>query len=355
MCKREKKSSDKFSEMYGLPGGHVKKDESNAQGCIREVMEEVNLTIHNPKFIKTYDFDDNQIHLYTKEIKNIDGIKLNHEHTDYKLVSPKDLKGPEIIPTTKDMYKDCKDKPLNEQSGRMNLISTFLNILNEEELKEIRYLITEAEDIQLSDDTKKIIEDIGIKFGQGYVKWLLFRLRDKSLLEEDIYKFDDYFKIFEKGKKSTDFTYNDIFKYKSPSQFIQEVIKSHEKQIGFVGEFKQEDEKYLVSPSDINKLQKVGIIFLGLTSENYQVFKIPTNLSGNDQAFTAQKNILGRCQGREQGARLSICTMGGIQHFNHYLDVDDLYLFFNMKDPLSPYQFNYALNGFMDKNDDTLL
>jgi hypothetical protein len=124
MCKREKKDNDKYSEMYGLPGGHVKKDETNKDGCVREVREEVNLDIHNPKFIKTYEFDDNQIHLYSKEIKNIDGIKLNHEHTDYKLVSPKDLKNPEIIPTTKDMYKDCKDKPLNEEIQRIKFLIT---------------------------------------------------------------------------------------------------------------------------------------------------------------------------------------------------------------------------------------
>jgi hypothetical protein len=128
MCKREKKDKDKYSEMFGLPGGHVKKDESNKDGAVRETKEETNLDIYNPKFIKTYEMDDNQIHLFTKEIKDIDHIKLNHEHTDYKLVSPKDLKNPEIVPTTKDMYKDCKDKPLNEEIVRINqLIYEDLN------------------------------------------------------------------------------------------------------------------------------------------------------------------------------------------------------------------------------------
>ena len=127
MCKREKKSTDQFSEMYGLPGGHVKKGESNKDGAIRETREETNLNIHNPKFVKTYKFDKNDIHLYTKEIKNIDGIKLNHEHTDYKLVSPSGLKTPEIIPTTKDMYKDYKDKILNEQVDRIKSLITVIN------------------------------------------------------------------------------------------------------------------------------------------------------------------------------------------------------------------------------------
>ncbi len=48
MCKREKKDNDKYSEMFGLPGGHIKKDESNKDGAIRETKEEPKLKIYNP-------------------------------------------------------------------------------------------------------------------------------------------------------------------------------------------------------------------------------------------------------------------------------------------------------------------
>lgn len=163
MCKREKKESDKYSEMFGLPGGHVKKDESNKDGAIRETKEETNLTITNPKFIKTYDMDDNQIHLFAKEIKNIDDIKLNHEHTEHKLVSPSNLKDPEIIPTTKDMYKDYKNKPLNEEVERIKdlivILTEDISAIRKDKKKEIfdyhsissdawRELIGDAQKIQ---------------------------------------------------------------------------------------------------------------------------------------------------------------------------------------------------------------
>jgi len=158
MCKREKKSSDKFSEMYGLPGGHIKKNESNKDGAIRETKEETNLTINNPKFVKSYKFGDNQIYLYAEEIKNIDDIKLNHEHTDYKLVSPKDLKNPEIIPTTKDMYKDYKDKPLNEELQR---IKSIMKLITEDlEYSHVSDASPEKNEYDLGED-KYTLDDLG--------------------------------------------------------------------------------------------------------------------------------------------------------------------------------------------------
>lgn len=126
VCKREKKDNDKFSEMYGLPGGHVRKNESDKDGAIRETKEETNLIVKNPKFVKTYEFDNNQIHLFVKEVKDINNIKLNHEHTDYKLVSPSSLKKPEIVPTIKEMYNDYKNKYLKEDIDRIKHLINYL-------------------------------------------------------------------------------------------------------------------------------------------------------------------------------------------------------------------------------------
>lgn len=125
MCKREKKPDDKYAEMYGLPGGHLRKSETNKEGVTREAKEETNLVLHNPKFVKTYNFDDNKIYLYAEKLDNIDDIKLNHEHTGYKLFSPDDLGKPQIIPTTKDMYKDYLKNPLTEELERIKSLISF--------------------------------------------------------------------------------------------------------------------------------------------------------------------------------------------------------------------------------------
>ena len=44
---------DKFAGEWDLPGGHLKKGESLFNGLRREVKEETNLTVEEPKFIET--------------------------------------------------------------------------------------------------------------------------------------------------------------------------------------------------------------------------------------------------------------------------------------------------------------
>lgn len=110
MFKRSKNNKDQYSEMYGLVGGHVRDSETDVEGLKREAREESNLKLPNPKYVKSYKFDDNNVRLYYQELDSIDDIKLNHEHTAYKLVKPEDLSKPSIIPTTKDMYNTSKRK-----------------------------------------------------------------------------------------------------------------------------------------------------------------------------------------------------------------------------------------------------
>lgn len=235
------------------------------------------------------------------------------------------------------------------------LISTLIDLLYEQEIRDIHSIINEAQELQLKDETKQILKDIGLTFGRGYIKWIILKLTQGLLKEEDIYKYKDFFKYYEQGKKLGHFTYNDIFKYKTSEEFEIEAIKSHEKIIGFTGDEKTEASKALVSPKEIQTLQNIGIEFLGLTPDGYQCFKIPKKLAKNNEAFEAQKNILGRCQGREIGSKISICTMGGIGHFNSYLNRDDLYVFFNLNDPFSPIQFHYESGSFLNKNDQRAL
>jgi hypothetical protein len=111
LFKREDKKGDKFSGLYGLPGGHVENQENTKEAAIRETWEETCVKMKAPIFVNTYKFEDNKIYLYAEEIDNIKGVKLNHEHTDFKLFNPDELgKNKEIIPTTKFMWKDYTNK-----------------------------------------------------------------------------------------------------------------------------------------------------------------------------------------------------------------------------------------------------
>lgn len=126
MLKRAKNEKDKHSEMYGLIGGHVRDTETYIQGLKRESREESGLKLPDPKYINSYKFDDNNIRVYYQELDSIKGIKLNNEHTTYKLFKPTDLTKPSIIPTTKDMYKHCKRKHMiKEELLLMNVVKNM--------------------------------------------------------------------------------------------------------------------------------------------------------------------------------------------------------------------------------------
>jgi len=110
LFKREKRTGDKFAELYGFPGGHVEEKENTKEAAIRETWEETCVMMKKPVFVNKYKFEDNTIYLYAEEIDSIKGVKLNHEHTDFKLFKPDELKNPEVIPTCKFMYKEYLNK-----------------------------------------------------------------------------------------------------------------------------------------------------------------------------------------------------------------------------------------------------
>ena len=108
-----------------------------------------------------------------------------------------------------------------------------------------------------------------------------------------------------------------------------------------------------MNPKDIQKLESVGIHYLGM-SDGYQVFEIPNELKNNENSWKVYRDILGKCAGRDSGAKVEICTIADFKHFKYYLTDypnSSYFLIFNLGDPLSPYQIHFESNQFMDKND----
>ena len=113
----------------------------------------------------------------------------------------------------------------------------------------------------------------------------------------------------------------------------------------------------MVSQNGIQKLESVGIKYLGMV-DGLQAFQVPPEVKGSKDAWNVYREILGKCSGRDKGQKISICTMAGFGNFNQYLNDypgSSYYVFYNMGDPLSPYQFHYESNQFMDKNDDDII
>lgn len=203
---------------------------------------------------------------------------------------------------------------------------------------------------RVSDEVFK--EIIGVaKEKKHLVAWLTVKVGNKIIKEEDIYKFYDYFKTFENNKN--EYPFADINRYKTSADveiFIKKSFEISEREI----EYKDiEDSQKYVTPGEIKKLKDQGIIYMGLV-DDYQVFEIPSKLKGNREAYKTYRDILGRCKGRDKGAKVSICTISNPTHFDHYFSKfpgSSYFIAFNLSDPNSPYQIHFESKQFRDRRD----
>lgn len=209
-------------------------------------------------------------------------------------------------------------------------------------------------------DTEKITQEvfdeiIGATKGKGaYATWMVKRVQEKSIKEEDIYKYKDFLKTFERFKRQ--FPSPDINSYKDEESvrgFEEKAIEIAEKDIENTGG-NPADVGKLVSSDGIEELRGVGIKLLGVV-DGYQCFEVPMSAKGKEKAHAAYRKHLGQCAGRSEGARINICTFAAQRHFDRYLKDGPYYVFFNLSDPKSPYQFHYESRQFMDKNDKALI
>ena len=85
---------DYISFKYEFPGGKIEEGESPEVALIREIEEELNLSINNLSFFQTvnHTYQDFSItmHAFTCKVKDISIIELR-EHLEYKLLGKNDL------------------------------------------------------------------------------------------------------------------------------------------------------------------------------------------------------------------------------------------------------------------------
>jgi hypothetical protein len=240
-----------------------------------------------------------------------------------------------------------------EQIKKLHKTYSFGSILTEEVTPEIlqqKYVETGK---VLMKTFKEIMDVSNNKI--NYALWLTKMVAENNILPEDVYKYKEYIQIFNKFKKY--FTIKDINQInnkKELQEWLNMVIKMREREVTKSdGNNNVQDSKNYVTPNNIQRLENVGIKYMGMV-DGYQAFEIPKSLYHNEVAWRTYKNILGKCQGREQGEKIDICTIADFELFNDEISRGSLFLFFNLGDKLSPYQFSYETNQFKDKNDNPL-
>lgn len=185
----------------------------------------------------------------------------------------------------------------------------------------------------------------------AYGTWLAKKVATHVVKAEDLDRFSEYFKIFDRFKKK--FPFPDINQYKTEDAvdtFIERALEIEQGESERTGGASPEQSKNLISSKGISDLRSVGIKFLGVI-DGYQIFKVPMTAKGDEKAFNIYRKYLAQCKGRDTGDSIRICTMANQSYFDRYLNSGPYYVIYNLNDSKSPYQFHYESNQFMDKND----
>ena len=232
----------------------------------------------------------------------------------------------------------------------------IINLIREIILTETSIELLKTQFVDTGKITQEVFEDIVTASSNksAYATWLVSKVHQGLIKDEDVYKYKDFLTTFEKNKRL--FPSADINTYKDAASirgFEQKAIEIRERDIKHTGGDLAQ-AKNLVSAKGIQELKQVGISFVG-TVEGYQCFEVPISCRGNERAFKTYRAYLANCSGRAQGAEIKICTMAGQGHFDSYLKDGPYYVFFNLADPLSPYQFHYESHQYMNKNDHPLI
>lgn len=242
----------------------------------------------------------------------------------------------------------------------MNLVESLRLILLEDlqsQIQQIKDKYVGKDKPIPESDFQKILDVTNNKF--YLISWIAKKVGQKIIKNEDIYKYKEYFDLFEKNKNKGKFKHKDIHLYKTPqdvSDFLEEVIKVREGDIEFE---ETQGKDNFVTKSEVEKLISTGgVKYLGIFDNEdfkYQVFQI---FGIDKETWKTYRDILGRCKGRNRGAKIDICTIGDYGYFKNYLKDpvgSSYFVLFNLDDPKSPYQLHHESGQFMDKNDNSTI
>ena len=109
-CKR-RPDDDVWGGYWGLPGGSVESGETPVEGMIREVEEELGVTITDFRLLDKYPYGNNKImNVYVHDKGDFDPstIRLNEEHTEYKFFTYYEVEKSKdsFVPSTPEMLLD---------------------------------------------------------------------------------------------------------------------------------------------------------------------------------------------------------------------------------------------------------
>ena len=200
------------------------------------------------------------------------------------------------------------------------------NLLLEVSLDQIKTQFVDTGKLTDSEFTE-IIDSSGGK--SAYATWLSKKVADKIINAEDIYKYNAYFKVFDRRKR--EYVFQDLNQYKTLNDISQFITKSVE-----IAAAEQKDPSQQKGIAKSNKYDefKLGSV------DGFDVYELP---KGRTDLYGVS------C---ELGSGTEWCTATGNtrRHFDSYINSGPLFIFIKPGSD-EKYQFSYEESQFMDKND----
>ena len=173
----------------------------------------------------------------------------------------------------------------------------------------------------------EIIDSAGGR--SAYATWLTKQVVSKNIKPEDLYKYNTYFKIFDRRKR--EYPFQDINQYKTTDDIAQFISKSVD-----IANAEQKDpsQQKGVARSDKYKEFYIGSV------DGFNVYELP---KGREDLYGVS------C---ELGSGTEWCTATGKtrEHFDRYMKLGPLFIFIKSSSS-EKYQFSYEGDQFMDVND----
>jgi len=203
-------------------------------------------------------------------------------------------------------------------------------ILLEISLDQIKTQFVDSGKITDSEFTE-IVDASGGK--TAYATWLTKQVVNKLIKPEDLYKYNAYFKVFNRRKR--EYVFNDINQYKTQQDLNSFIVKSIE--------LSSQEQKDPSQQKGIAKSDKYKEFYMG-SVDGFDVYKLP---KGRTDLYGTSCKL---------GSGTEWCTATGNvrSHFDNYIEKGPLFIF--MKPGTDEkYQFNYESKSFMDKDDISII
>jgi len=199
----------------------------------------------------------------------------------------------------------------------------FINEASYDQLKS-QFVDSNKLSLEIYNDIKKNI------FKSAYGTWIIKMILNQIILPEDVYKYKEYFDIFDRNKSK--YNKKDINQYKTSNDLKEFLSKTLE-----IKELNQKDSSTIKGVSKEDKYQnfKIG------STDGFNVYMLP---KGKEENYNVSCDL---------GSGTEWCTSTGNirKYYDHYIKKGPLFISIKGNEK---YQFSFEEEQYMDKNDKSI-